>query len=183
MNKKLWLLLISYSLVQLAGGMVGPIYALFVKDIGGDLLDASVAYTTYSIATGLAMMVFGKMQDKSKDKKLLMVLGFILVGCSYFYYMFVTDMWGLLIAQVAIGIGNAMYTPAHDMLYARHLDKGKDGSQWGTWEAMYNFAVAAGAFLGGLIAVNFGFTALFGAMGCICFCVALYLLRLPKKYL
>jgi predicted MFS family arabinose efflux permease len=183
MNKKLWLLLISYSLIQLAGGMIGPIYALFVEKIGGDLLDASLAYTTYSIATGLAMMVFGALEDKSKDKKILMVLGFALVGAAYFYYMFVTDMWGLLLAQVAIGVGNAMYTPAHDMLYAKHMDLKHAGRQWGTWEAMYNFAIASGAFLGGLIAVEWGFITLFGVMGLVCASTAIYLLHLPRKYL
>ena len=37
------MLLFTNSLIIVAGAMLGPIYALLVEDIGGGLLDASLA--------------------------------------------------------------------------------------------------------------------------------------------
>ena len=49
MNKNLKLLLLTASLFLFAGGLFGPIYAVFVEDIGGDLLTAGAAFGTFSI--------------------------------------------------------------------------------------------------------------------------------------
>jgi len=40
-KKKLKILLVTNGLILLSGAMIGPIYAIYVKKIGGDLLDAS----------------------------------------------------------------------------------------------------------------------------------------------
>ena len=42
-NRALRILLSTNGMILLAGAMLGPIYALFVDKIGGDLMDASIA--------------------------------------------------------------------------------------------------------------------------------------------
>ena len=43
MKRKLKILLMASALLMLAGGLFGPIYAVFVEQIGGDLLTAGGA--------------------------------------------------------------------------------------------------------------------------------------------
>ena len=43
MQRELKILLASSMLIQLATGMFGPIYAVFVEQIGGNLLTAGTA--------------------------------------------------------------------------------------------------------------------------------------------
>ena len=50
MQRKLKILLFASALFMLAGGLFGPIYAVFVEEIGGDLLTAGGAYAAFSIA-------------------------------------------------------------------------------------------------------------------------------------
>jgi len=54
MKRGLRFLLIADAWVNLALGMIGPIYAIFVEQIGGDILDASWAYFTYMLTAGIA---------------------------------------------------------------------------------------------------------------------------------
>ena len=49
-NKAIRVLLITNGIVLVAGAMLGPIYALFVKDIGGTLLDASFAGALFALS-------------------------------------------------------------------------------------------------------------------------------------
>jgi len=56
-NKALRILLVTNALILLAAAMLGPIYALFVKEIGGDLMDASIAGFIFAISAGLVTLL------------------------------------------------------------------------------------------------------------------------------
>jgi hypothetical protein len=43
-NKSIKILLFSNALVLVSAAMLGPIYAIFVEKVGGDILDASFAF-------------------------------------------------------------------------------------------------------------------------------------------
>lgn len=183
LNTPLRILLITNSLVLLAGGMIGPIYALFVEDIGGDLLDASFAGAAFALAAGITTFISGKYTDRHDHKEMIVVLGYIVMGAGFFLYTMVNSMFMLLIVQVIIGFGEAIYLPAFDAVYSKHLDHNKEGQQWGAWESMYYFATAIGAAAGGYIVVYSGFNPMFVLMALLCFSSALYIFRLPKKAL
>ncbi len=163
--------------------MLGPIYAIFVEDIGGDLLDASIAGGAFALSAGITSLVSGRMSDKVKRPELVVIFGYILIGLGFTLYIFVQSIWFLLLCQVIIGLGEAIYSPAFDTVYSRHLTENKIGREWGAWESMNYFSAAAGAFVGGLIAVNFGFDTLFIIMATLCIFSALYIYKLPKTIL
>lgn len=183
LNTPLRILLITNSLVLLAGGMIGPIYALFVENIGGDLLDASFAGAAFALAAGVTTFISGKYTDGHDHKEMIVVLGYIVMGAGFFLYTIVDSMFTLLIVQVIIGFGEAIYLPAFDAVYSKHLDHNKEGQQWGAWESMYYFATAIGATAGGYIVVYSGFNPMFILMALLCFGSALYIFQLPKKAL
>ena len=182
-NPTLRILLSGSALVHLSSAMLGPIYALFVKDIGGSLLDASAAGTTYAISAGIIILLFGKLSDNVRQPKYILMAGYIILGCGFLLYTTVSSMLTLLLVQIVVGFGEALYSPAFDKLYSEHLDKGKSGTEWGFWEAMYYFTTALGAFLGGFLVYYYGFTVLFVTMAMLCFCSATYIHFASKKIL
>lgn len=182
-NRALGILLFTNALVLIAGGMFGPIYAIFVEDVGGDLLDASFAGGVYAIVASITVFIFGKLSDKIKEAELVIVLGYLIITLGFFVFIFVKDVWSLLVAQAIIGFGEAIYSPPFDALYSRHLSLHKEGTQWGAWESMNYFTIALGALLGGLIASNFGFKSLFAIMSLISLVSAVYIYMLPRKVL
>lgn len=180
-NKALRILLFTNALILLSAAMLGPIYALFVEEIGGDLLDASFAGGLFAVAGGLTTFLFGKMSDRVRQNQYLISIGYSLMGLGFLLYLWVDSVWMLFVIQCLIGFGEAVYSPPFDKLYSDHLAKTKSGEQWGAWEAMNYFMLAIGAFLGGFIAHKFGFQILFMVMSILSFTSAIYLAILPKK--
>ena len=180
-NKALRVLLITNGLILISAAMLGPIYALFVERVGGDLLDASIAGFLFAISAGLMTFASGKFSDKIRHSEIIIVLGYFLMGTGFFLYQFVDSITFLFSIQVLIGLGEAIYAPAFDRLYSMHLDKGKQGTEWGVWESMYYFTMAFGALIGGLIVTQFGFNAIFIIMAALSYISASYLYLLSPK--
>ncbi len=183
LNKQLGILLITNSLILLSAAMFGPIAALFVEEIGGDLMDASIAAGIFAIVAGITTLVSGKYADKLKEPELIIVSGYSLMGFGFFLFLIVDSVIFLFIVQAIVGLGEAIYSPAFDAIYSKHLDGKKSGSQWGAWESMNYFTAASGALIGGVIVTLFGFQALFIIMSLLCFGSGMYIYRLQRTVL
>ena len=70
------ILLWADGFATLALGMLGPIYALFVEQIGGDILDAGWAFFAFMITSGIVMFLISKWEDRFKHKSKLVVVGY-----------------------------------------------------------------------------------------------------------
>lgn len=182
-NKALRILLSTNALVLMAGGMLGPIYALFVEKVGGDLMDASIAGGIFAFVAGLTTLMSGKYSDDVKENELIVVLGYVIMGIGFLLFLWVNSVMFLFIVQAITGLGEAVYSPAFDAIYSKHLDGHKSGTQWGAWESMNYFVTAAGAVIGGGLVTLFGFQILFIAMAILCFYSAVYIYHLKRSVL
>lgn len=182
-NRGLKILLVTNSIILLAGATLGPIQAVFVGKIGGDLMDIGLASGIFSFVAGVTVLISGKFTDKLKEPELIVVVGYLIVAAGFLSYLFVNSVLLLFVSQIIIGFGEAIYNPAFDALYSKHLNTRKAGSQWGLWEAANYFTAALGAVIGGVVAKNFGFTPIFIFMGMLCIISAIYIYFLPRKVL
>jgi len=182
-NKPIRIMLATNGLILIATAMIGPIYAIFVEKIGGSLLDASYAFGVYAVAAGTVTLISGKYADKFKENELIIIFGYLVIGLAFWGYMLVNSIWSLLIVEAIIGFGEAVYSPAFDAIYSKHLDGHKSGREWGAWESINYYTTAIGALIGGVLVTFFGFNAMFIAMGLLCFASAIYILFLPRKVL
>ena len=180
-NTALRILLTTNGLVLLAGAMLGPIYALFVEEVGGDILDAGFAGAVFAISAGTMCFVMGRIGDHSKHKVWIVSCGYCLIGASFLLYRHVDSMQALLAVQILFGIGEAMYSPVYDGMYSEHLDQGKSASEWGVWECMNYWLSAVGSLMGGYVAFRLGFDVLFVIMASFCFLAAGGMLWMQKK--
>ena len=174
-NKALRVLIITNGLVLVAGAMLGPIYALFVAKVGGDLLDASIAGGIFALAAGLTTFIAGRYADKIKRDERIVAFGYVMMAIGFFLYLFVNSIWFLFLVQILIGFGEAIYAPAFDALFTLHVTERKAGREWGAWESMNYLTLAVGAVVGGFIVTNFGFSAIFIVMGLLCLSSAAYI--------
>ncbi len=161
MRRELKILLLAASLFLLAGGLFGPVYAVFVEEIGGNLLIAGSAYGLFSIITGVLIFLISRWEDHIKYQEKLVIVGYLMSSLGYLGLIFVRAPIHLFIIESIFGIGTAVQTPAYDGLYSKHLDRGKFASEWGLWESMYYIVTAIAATIGGFLANTYGFKVLF----------------------
>lgn len=164
MKRNLKILLIADALFILAGGLFGPIYAIFVQEIGGDLLTAGGAYSAFAVSTGILIYFLSKWENHVKHTEKLVLLGYSLTCIGFLGYLLIQTPLHLFIVQIVFGIATAIINPSYDALYSKNLGKGRFVSDWGKWEAMAKTVTGIAAFSGGLIAKLYGFRILFFIM-------------------
>ena len=164
MKKELKILVLSSALFVLAGGLFGPIYAIFVEEIGGDILTAGMAYSAFAISAGVLMFLISKWEDRVKHQEKLVFVSFLISSIGFLGYLFIQKPWHLFLVQIIFGIGEAIGDPAYDGVYSRYLDHGKFFSEWGLWESMQLILSAVAAAIGAFLANIYGFKFLFVIM-------------------
>lgn len=160
MHKILKTLITSSIFYNFTAGMLGPIYALFVLQIGGELLVASSGIAIYTAVVGVLIFVFGHFEDRL-DKRKVFIIGRAVNVVGIAGYLFVSSPIDLFIVQAILGIAIAMMNPTFEALYSRGLRKGHEAFEWSTWEGSVYFAFSASAIIGGVIVTIFGFNVLF----------------------
>ncbi len=178
------ILLITDTLYILAGGFLGPIYALYVEKIGGDLLDASLTFALFMGTSGIVVFLFSLWEDKNKHQEKFVILGYLFGVIGYLMYLFVNSPVHLFAVQIVLGLSASLKDPSYDALFSEYGRKHL-ALAWGEWEAMDYFSLAASALVGGYIVVLFGFQTLFYIMiicSLISFLISLLLLRHKKSH-
>ena len=160
MHRGIRTLLLAEGFFLFAGGLLGPIWAVYVEKIGGDILDASGAYGAFMLTAALTIYLLGKFEQHQRLKANFVVLGYFIGSIGYAGYLFVQNTTSLFLVQAILGLTVAIKDPAYDGLYSkfakRHLTLA-----WGEWEAMDYLAAGVSAIFGGLVANFFGFKTLF----------------------
>ena len=164
MKRMLKILLLADACFIFAAGLLGPIYAIFVSEIGGDLLDAGWAWAAFMLTSGIVVFLLSRWENKVKHYEKLIIGGYAIRSLAVLGYVFVNNPLQLMIAQAFLGLGEAFTLPAYDALFTKTVEKGKEAAQWGDWEAMAYIVTAFSAIIGSAVATAFGFRTLFMAM-------------------
>src|SRR3989339_431232 len=182
-NIGLKILIITNALVWIATFMLVPVYALFVTSVGGTILDVSLVAAVFYLTAGLGSLVMGRVLTGIQDKKKMLIIGYLIVALGYFFLMGVTSLFQIILIQILLGIGEAIYFPSFDTLFTKHLVSHHESEEWGVWESTRYLTMFAGSFLGGAIAFWAGFPVLFLIMSGLCLVSAFYLFFVSKKIL
>ncbi len=181
MNLKIKLLLYASVFGNFSSGLLGPIYALFVEKIGGNVLVASTSFAIYTIVFSFLTTFIGKLEDNKFNKEKMVFVGYLILTLGNLLFLFIDKSLHLYLIQALMGIGVAIVSPAWEALYSLALDKGKESSEWSYWNAGTGLSVAIAALTGGLIVTYFSFKILFIVMALFHFISTLVAMSLLKK--
>src|SRR3989344_4405802 len=99
MQKELLIILLTSMMLNLAAGLFGPLYAVFVEEIGGGLAVTGSSFAAYTIASGVLVFFISRWEDHVKHKEKLIILGRGLATLAFFGYLFISKPIHLFIVQ------------------------------------------------------------------------------------
>lgn len=183
LNRSLRTLIVLNTVFTFVVGIFAPFYAIFVKDIGGDIAFAGMSWALFTIISGVLMLLFIKWELRVREQELLLALGYFIRAIVFMSYAFMESIPQLLLTQVLWGIAAAIGVPAFAALYSAHTTREGGIGEWGGLEGVSSIATGIAALLGGFAIEYFGFQPIFFAMAGISFFLALYVWQLPRDIL
>jgi MFS family permease len=160
MKNVVFLLILTDVVFTFGAGLYGPIYAIFVENIGGDILEAGIAWAIFLMVMGTMEIPFGRLIDRYGKKKFL-ALAYLIGALCIFAYMFVSNIYELFALQVMVGVAFAMGDPAWDAWFSEAISMRESGFNWALFHAFTSYSQGFAAIVGGAVAAFLGFNSLF----------------------
>ncbi len=159
------LLLISEVIFQFGNGMLSPLLAIFVRDIGGgDIMNVGIAYSIFLFVTGIMAIIFGKLSDKWGRKRLI-IIGSLISLPIPFLYMYVTGMTQIAILQAWNGIATGITWAPWMAMLSDVTEEDSRGLLFGIYAGAFTIMPGLGALIGASIVKAFGFQTMFFLIG------------------
>lgn len=157
--------IVSESFLWSAWDFVLPIISIFIaKNIaGGDVRTAATGYSMYLVTRVVLELISGRILQHTNDKKkvLIAVFGILCLSIAYFGFAFTKTLQFIFLFYSVLGIGLGIASPAKNSLFAIHLDKNKESTEWSLNDAVSFICMALATALGGFVAAEYGFQVLF----------------------
>ena len=164
-NPVIRLLIISDTVLIGATGLLGPIFALFIEDfiVGGNEVVAGLAAGIYLFTKSIFQIPIAHFIDRvrgEKDDFWLMFICTILIAIIPLFYLVIHTPLQLYFVQFILGLFTAFTFPTYMAIFTRHIDKEKEGTEWGVYFTLTDLTSAALAAVGGFLATTQGFPTL-----------------------
>lgn len=164
-NPVIRFMIISDTVLTGAAGLLGPIFALFISDfiVGGNAAVAGVAAGIYLFTKSILQVPIAHLIDRirgEKDDYWMMFTFTLLIAFIPLFYLIIHTPLQLYIIQLVLGLLTAFTFPPYMAIFTRHIDKSKEGTEWGVYFTLTDLTSALLATLGGYVATVQGFPTL-----------------------
>jgi MFS family permease len=174
-NRVVKYLILSDLIFWSGWGLFNPIFAIFIveKIDGGNSFVVGVAVATYWIVKSLLRIPLGILLDSfpgERDDYFFMTSGLFVVALIPFGYYFSSQPWHIYLLQAIHGVAMAVSLSGWHAIFTRHIDKGKEATEWGVQSTSYGLGIGISGIIGGWAVTKFGFEPvliLVGIMGLI----------------
>jgi len=165
-------------------GLINPIFAIFIVDevSGATVATVGFAAAVYWILKAAFQIPIGFFLDKNegeKDDFYTLVTGLVVASVTAFLFITIDKVWELLVLQAFHALGFALYTPAWNAIFTRHLDKNHYALDWSLDSTIAAFAAGFSGAIGGWIAATYGFHYIFIGASALTMIAAIIIFVLP----
>jgi len=155
-------LIISDIILVGARGLIAPIFAIFALEAipNASVETIGIATTIYLVAKSVFQVPAASLMDKIKGERddfWLLIIGSLISSFLPLLYLVMVTPLQLYIIQFLMGISYALMFPSYMAIFTRHIDRDKEGLEWGTYFTLVDLGSAVAAAVGGVLAVTIGF--------------------------
>lgn len=108
----------------------------------------------YMFTRATLQLPLGYMSDRIKhdrDEIALLVIGNMLMGIPFLLYPIISSAWNYYILQFVFGVGTAMGLIGWRKLFAKNLDKNREGEEYAMYETIMSLATAILGVVAGIV--------------------------------
>lgn len=155
----------SDAILTAALGLFGPIFAILIANqiqTNNALEVIGIGTSIFLFTRSLGQIPLAIIIDKIKGEKddfWVLLTGSLIYVLVPLLYLIISEPWHLFTVQFIYGTGAAMTFPTWNAIFTRHIDKGKEGLEWGIYQTINDLAGAVAAPIGGFVASIYGFAA------------------------
>ncbi len=173
-NKVIKTMIISDFVFNLGWGFLAPVFAIFLVDkiaVGNAAEGAKIAgfaSLIYWVTKSFLQIPIGHYLDKNhgeKDDFWFMFWGTFITGFIPLGFLISSLPWHIYFLQFLLAICHALLVPSWSAIFTRHIDKGKEASEWSVRSTSLGFGLGVSGAVGGIIAAFFGFKLIFILVG------------------
>jgi len=169
-----------------AFGLIAPVFAVFV--IGninmGTVEVVGIAEGIYLLTRSVGQIPFAALIDRIKGEKddyWALFIGSLAFSAIPLFYLIISEPWHLYVLQFFYGLASAATYPSWYAIFTRHIDKNHEGVEWGVYQTLVDFSMAATASIGGFIAYRYGFSQLFILVSIVSVIGSLFIMAVYKN--
>lgn len=156
-NRIIWYLTLSDIFTWGLFLVINSIAGIYLQNkLGGSAIEyIGIGTAIYYLAKGGIQIPIGMITDrikKDKDDILFLLLGNILMGIPFFFYPLLQNPLPYFALQLVGGLGAAMNLVNWRKLFAKNLDKGKEGYDYAVYDTIMSVAGAAFSVIAGFVA-------------------------------
>lgn len=188
LNKIIKYLIFSDLVFYTGWGLISPIFAIFILNsiTGGSAFVVGIAAAINLIIRSIVRIPFGMMVDSNKNHKKaysFMFWGLFISALIPLGFIFAKLPWHIYVLQGVLGISLAISTAGWTGIFTRHMDKGKESTEWGIDSVAVGLGPGIAAAVGGIAVTYFTFNLVFVAVGIMGLIGAILLLFVKKDIL
>ena len=169
-NKIIKTLIISDFFLNSGWGLMGPVFAIFIfKNIAVGSISEAAKIAGFSalffwVVKSILQIPIGHYLDKNhgeRDDFWFMVIGTFMMAFVPLGYLFSSQPWHIYLLQIFYAVAASINFPSWSAIFTRHIDKGKEAFEWGTYSTISGIGIGIAGGIGGVLVAYFGFNAVF----------------------
>ncbi len=169
-NRIIKYLVLSDLVFWTGWGLVTPVFAIFIIERveGGNALVVGVAAAIYWILKSLLRIPIGIFLDTcpgERDDYWFLVTGLFIAALTSFGFIWAFLPLHVYLLQAVYAVAMAMSLSGWAAIFTRHIDKGREATEWGLDATLLGLGVGISGAIGGWAVTQFGFNPVFITVG------------------
>lgn len=114
-----------------------------------------IGVAIYYLTRGISQIPIGMYTDsisKDRDDIIFLTLGNLLMGIPFLFYPLIQTEYLYYFLQIILGFGASMNLVNWRKIFAKNLDKGKEGLEYGMYDTIMSFSMVVFSLTAGLVA-------------------------------